>query len=171
MSSIPNHGLQGVIVASALTFIFASIFSLAMTNPIILLMVLCLGAVGAYYSTLPDVYGYAGGSASGKWDLYNNAHNQSPTNNKVYHKYVDNPLYFLHVWQDIFTHKPGHRWWILKEGLWLEILMDLVWLFILSLTFGWWILLVVGASFLGAFGLALTIVSEVHNGKIPEALP
>jgi len=171
MSSLLNHGLQGVIASTLLFLIFASFVSFLMTSPFILLMVALFGGVCTYYSTLPDIYGIAGGSAKGNWNLYNNAHNQNPANVKVYNKYKKNPLYYLHVWQDKYMHQPGQRWWVWNERLWVEVVTDILWLSILIFLYGWWAIFVISVAFGGTLGLALTIISDVHNGKIPEAKP
>lgn len=173
MSSIPNHGLQGITAATLFLFTMVGFGTLLSPTHLLFLCIVSLISVWcARYSILPDVFGIAGGSDRGDFKLYNNAHNQNPDNVKVFKKYQWNPLYYFHVWQDKYTHGPGQRWWVWNERLWVEVLTDAIQLTFLTWFYGWpKVLILIVFVAVCEYLLALNVIDDVHNGKYPETQP
>jgi len=77
-----------------------------------------LGLTGGIFGALPDLLGAYGYFVEhDRWALYRRSHYGDIANIL---QYV--PMYWLHLRIDSFTHGPDHRWWIMGERLWLELL-------------------------------------------------
>jgi len=77
-----------------------------------------LALIGGSVGVLPDLIGaYGNFIKHDHWTLYRSAHRGAIAEIL---QYV--PMYWLHLYTDRLTHGPGHRWWILSERLWMEVL-------------------------------------------------
>ncbi len=88
-----------------------------------------LGAIGAFFGALPDLlgaYGYL--IRHDHMGLYQSAHTGAIASVL---QYV--PMYWLHLRVDSVTHGPMHRWWIMGERLWLELLF-----WTINIAMIWW---------------------------------
>ncbi len=76
-----------------------------------------LAFIGGFLGALPDLIGaYGNFIRHDHWTLYLSSH-QGRIASVL--QYV--PMYWLHLRIDSVTHGPNHRWWIMGERLWLEI--------------------------------------------------
>jgi hypothetical protein len=88
-----------------------------------------LALVGGLFGALPDLIGaYGNFIEHDHWALYGSSHHGAIA--QVL-QYV--PMYWLHLRIDSITHGPQHRWWILGERLWLEVVF-----WTLNLVVIWW---------------------------------
>lgn len=77
-----------------------------------------LTLIGGFFGALPDLIGAYGNYIDhDHWALYRSAHSGAIANIL---QYV--PMYWLHLRIDSISHGPNHRWWIMGERLWLEVL-------------------------------------------------
>ncbi len=77
-----------------------------------------LALTGGFFGALPDLIGvYGRVIENDHWALYRSAHYGAIADIL---QYV--PMYWLHLSVDNVTHGPEHRWWIMGERLWLELL-------------------------------------------------
>ena len=78
--------------------------------------------LGAIAGALPDLIGAFGILVlKDHWVLYSSAHESA-----IAHVLQYVPMYGLHLFIDSITHGRGHRWWILNEGFWLEVVFWVV---------------------------------------------
>ncbi len=76
-----------------------------------------LPLIGGFFGALPDLIGaYGNFIQHDHWALYHSSHHGAIAGVL---QYV--PMYWLHLRVDSITHGPSHRWWIMGERLWLEV--------------------------------------------------
>src|SRR5512132_1527988 len=90
-----------------------------------------LAFIGGMFGALPDLLGAYGNFVEhDHWALYRSAHHGA-----IAHILQYVPMYWLHLRIDTITHGPQHRWWIMGERMWMEVVLWTINLVVI----GWYI--------------------------------
>ena len=135
MATTIAHGTIGVTACVA-----ATIAPFGFT-PITIGLAMISSAYAAYHSMRPDIFGIKGGSARAvkNWDTYEAAHYGfiAESKRRLPNYRPDKWFYILHLWLDRFFHRnePPYGW--LPLGYVLEVLLDVMLVFLLVTVVGW----------------------------------